>query len=251
MSSWSRRRKNIYASVIVIVLIGAVGVPAFLLFYHPPTCADAIKNGDEKGVDCGGSCQRLCQSDFLPPSVAWTRYEEVAVGQYNVAVYIINPNKDGVANKVPYHVTMYDGQGIPIVDMPGLVNIPPGRNTIVFLGAVNLGKRIPAKVFFEFTSAPDWHKQIDTLSSLVVGEKKYTEEAGASALTVAITNKNVHLLGRTSVYAVLYDASANAIGFSKTVIDGFEPNQTITAPFTWPIDRKGKVVSIEVLPVAE
>jgi hypothetical protein len=53
------------------------------------------------------------------------------------------------------------------------------------------------------------------------------------------------------VYVVLYDKNTNAIGFSKTVIDGISPNGMIIAPFTWNIDRKGGVVSIEALYVAE
>lgn len=32
----------------------------FLLFQQEPTCTDGIQNGDEEGIDCGGSCPNIC-----------------------------------------------------------------------------------------------------------------------------------------------------------------------------------------------
>ena len=251
MSSWSKRRKTLYAGVVAVVLIGAVIVPTFLIFYRAPTCTDGIKNGSETGVDCGGKCQRLCQSAFLPPVPAWTRFEEVAPGLYNVAAYIVNPNTEGEAVAVPYHLAFYDGRGVLITDTKGTVTIPPHRNTLAFQGAVNVGKRIPTKALFEFTAAPNWHKRVDPLSAIAVGEKKYDEDDSGSSLSVIMKNTSVYSLPNVSVYAVLYDKDSNAIGFSKTILDEIPPKGSALAPFTWPLNRKGAVVSFDVLPVAE
>ncbi len=32
----------------------------FLLFQQEPTCTDGFQNGDEEGIDCGGSCPNMC-----------------------------------------------------------------------------------------------------------------------------------------------------------------------------------------------
>ncbi len=251
MSSWSKRRKTLYATVITIIVVGAVIVPAFLIFYKAPTCSDGIKNGNEQGVDCGGSCQRLCQSSFLAPSLAWTRFEEVAPSLYNLAAYIVNPNTEAEAHSVPYHIALYDDRGVIITDTNDVVTLPPHRNTIAFQGAINAGKRIPTKALFEFTSAPNWYKHKDQLAAIVVGEKKYIEDESGSSLTVNLKNTSVYSLVNISVYAVLYGKDGNALGFSKTVLDEIPPQGSVIAPFTWPIDRHGSVISIEVLPVAE
>lgn len=252
MSSWSKRRKISYLLVGLFVAIVLIALPIFFITYKAPTCFDGLKNGDEFGIDCGGSCVRLCQNAFLSPSVAWTRFEQVAPGLYNIAAYIINPNIEGEALNVPYHLALYDKDGLLITDQKGTVNIPPHRNTIVFKGAVSTGKRNPVKALFEFTQAPDWHKKTDNLTNLKTVDKKYSEEPGlGSSLSVYIENTSVRDTGRLSVYVVLYDNDANAIGFSKTVIDNIPGKSIGIAPFTWPTDRNNKVVSIEVLPVAE
>jgi len=232
-------------------MIGAIGVPVFLHVYKAPTCFDGYMNGNEQGVDCGGSCQRLCASAFLPPKVAWTRFEQVAPGLYNLAAYIINPNTEGEALSVPYHMATYDNKGILITDHVGRVTLPPHRNTLAFQSAVSTGKRIPEKILFEFTVAPDWHKRVDPLSALIIADKKYSEDESGSSLSVTIRNSRVQPVNAFSVYSVLYDAAGNALGFSKTLVDGIPSQGNVIAPFTWPIRREDKVISIEVLPVAE
>lgn len=251
MSSWSQRRKSVYALIVGIIIVGAIIVPGFLYFYHAPTCSDGVRNSNEQGVDCGGRCQRLCQSSFLAPSLAWTRFEEVAPSLYNLAAYIVNPNIDAEAINVPYHIALYDNRGVLITDTTGFVTLPAQRNTIAFQGAINVSKRIPAKALFEFTASPDWHKKKDGLSAIAIGEKKYLEDEIGSSLTVVMKNTSVQPLINIGVYVVLYDKDGNALGFSKTSLDEIPAQGSTIAPFTWPINRKGAVISIEVLPVAE
>lgn len=251
MATWAGKRKFMYGSIAAIVAIGGIGVPAFFLFYKAPTCFDGIQNGYETGVDCGGRCTLLCQSAFLAPSVAWTRIEQVAPDLYNAAAYIVNPNADGEAKNVPYHMALYDKDGIVITDQTGTVTLPPHRNTIAFMNAMSVGKRVPVKVLFEFTAEPNWTKQADTLTPIVVASKDYNEDANGSSLSVNLKNSGVTPLNNIDVYVILYDKDGNAVGFSKTVLDTIPALGMATAPFTWNRNRNGAVISIEVLYVAE
>lgn len=251
MSSWSQRRKFVYSSSLTVLIVLVIGVPLFFYLYKAPTCSDGIKNGDEKGVDCGGSCQKLCLDSFLPPQIAWSRIENVAPNLYNIATYIINPNTKAVALSVPYHVVVYDNQGVEITEYKGTITLPPHRNTLAFNGAINVGKRIPAKALFEFTNAPQWQTAGDPLAALTVGDKKYTEDDSGTSLSVTLDNNGVNQIKTIDVYAVLYDKDGNAIGFSKTVLDSIPSYGSAVAPFTWPMSFGGKVISIEVLPVAQ
>jgi len=251
MASWSQRRKLIYSGSVTVIILALIGLPLFFYFYKAPTCSDGIQNGNETGVDCGGSCQRLCQSSFLAPVVAWTRLESVAPGLYNVAAYIQNLNTNAVALSVPYHVIVYDDQGIEITEYTGTVTLPPHRNTLAFSGAVNMGKRIPVKALFEFTQSPNWQVAADPIAALAIGDKKYTEDSSGTSLLVTLNNPSVNQISTTDVYAVLYDKDGNALGFSKTVVDNIPAYGSTVAPFTWPKSFGGKVISIEVLPVAE
>ncbi len=251
MTSWSQRRKLIYGGIAALVVCAAIFLLAFFFFYKAPTCFDGVRNGNEQGVDCGGSCQRLCPSAFLAPSVSWTRLEQVAPGLYNVAAYVINPNPTAGAALVPYHVILYDDQGVEITEYDGTMTLPPHRNALAFNGAVSTGKRIPSRALFELTAAPNWLSEADPLAALSVGDKTYSEDASGASLSVVLKDTAVDPVGRTSVYAVLYDKDGNALGFSKTILDGIPAYGSAVAPFTWPSSFGGAVISIEVLPVAE
>lgn len=249
--SWSSRRKALYGGVVFGLLFVLIGSIAFSILYKPPTCFDGLKNGDESGTDCGGSCERVCPSAFLSPKVFWTSYESIAPGLYNLSAYIVNPNIDGEVDRAPYKITIYDNDGSILTEVKGNVQIPPNRNTLAFIGAVDVAKRVPYRALFEFTGPLDWYKSTDQLGYLSISNKDYSESESGSSLLVTIKNNNVNTIGRFSVYVVLYDKDSNAIGFSKTNIDGIAGRGTVTAPFTWPNSRDGKVVSIEVLPVLE
>ena len=252
MSSWAKNRRLLYASIVVIFLVGAIGLPAFFILYKAPTCFDGVKNGDELGVDCGGSCERLCQSAFAPPIVDWTRFQLVSPGKYNIATYIENTNIGGEAIDAPYSIAIYDGKGVLVTEQKGTVTLPPHRNTLAFMPYVDTGKIVPVRAVFEFVSpGPQWHKSSDALQSLLIVKKDYSEDAVGSSLSVTLANSSVNAIGRISVYVVLYDKDGNAIGFSKTEVDGIAGKGTAIAPFTWPMNLGGKVISIEVLPVAE
>ena len=251
MASWAQRRKLIYSSGVIIFSLLVIGLPLFFYLYKAPTCSDGIKNGYEKGVDCGGSCQKLCLDSFLAPQVAWTRLQNVAPGLYNIAAYIVNPNAKAVALSVPYHVIVYDAQGVEITEYTGTVTLPPQRNTLAFRGAVSMGKRIPTKALFEFTGVPQWQTVTDPLSALSLSDKKYSDDDSGASLSVTLNNAGINDLKNLDVYAVLYDKDDNAIGFSKTNIDVIPSYGSEVAPFTWPTTFGGKVISIEILPVAQ
>ena len=252
MSTWSSRRKFGYGSIVVICFILVVGVPLFLTFYKAPTCTDKIMNGSETGVDCGGSCVRLCQSSFLPPYVAWggAKFEKVANGLYNLAALIENQNINGAALNVPYRITLFDAEGIMILEKTGTVSLFAHRNSLAFEPAVNVGKRTPAKATFEFTASPNWFKSHDTLGGIAIADKKYLESETDSSLEITLENTTLFPYNNVLVSVVLYDKDGNAIGFSQTKIDSIPAkNGKEVAPFTWSVSRKGQMTSIEVIPI--
>ncbi len=260
--SWSSHRKFIYGGGVSVLLVLIIIVTVFSLFYKKPTCFDNIRNGGEQAVDCGGACQKLCQSAFLPAKIKWggAKYEKVAGGLYNVASYIVNPNTDVAAVNVPYKFALFDARGILITERQGIMTLPAHRNVLAFEPAVDVGKRIPAKVTFEFLAAPEWFKSHDALDGLAIIDKKYSEDEKNSSLEVTLENRSLLPYKNITVSTVLYDAKDNAIGFSRTHIDELVPKadqgrqenlqqMQEVAGFTWPVSRQGRVTSIEVLPM--
>lgn len=252
MATWSGKRRLIYGLIFVLAIMVFLGIPSFFYFHKSPTCFDGRKNGDETGIDCEGSCRKLCQSSFLPPKIEWggAKFEKIAEGIYNVASYITNPNTNGVALNVPYKISLYDAKGNLIIVRSGSMTIPAHRNALAFESTVNTKDRIPAKGIFEFTKPPKWFKFDDNLEGLSIIDKKYQEDLKSSTLEVIFENKTLFSFKNIDVSAVLYDSDGNVIGFSKTHIDSISPkNSRETAIFTWPFSRGGTVSSIEIIPI--
>src|SRR3989338_6097159 len=128
MNQWSRRRKTFIFSIILLFVIVVIGLPAFLFFYRTPTCFDSKQNGDETGVDCGGSCQKLCTAESLPLILKGDpRVLELADNTFEVAALIENPNINGEIYRAAYTLKLYDALStIPIKVIEGETHIPKG-----------------------------------------------------------------------------------------------------------------------------
>lgn len=249
--SWSRQRRAAYGLAVAFCAAAAVSLPAFYFFYTPATCDDGKQNQGEQGIDCGGPCRKLCPSSFIAPTVSWTGVEQVSPGLYNVAAYVINPNPSAGASHIPYHVILFDAKGSSINDYYDTVSLQPHRNTLAFRPSFSTGARVPTRALFEFVGSPEWQIEGDPLAALQIVDKRYSEDQTGASLAVTLKNASPLPVDRVTVYAILYDADGNRLGFSKTIVDEVPANGTAIAPFTWPTGFEGKVISIEILPVAE
>ena len=116
MNQWSRNRKKIIFAIIVFVLVVLIGAPLFFLFYRAPTCSDKKQNGDETGVDCGGSCQLLCTAESLPLILKGDpRVLAVKDNAFEIVALIENSNTNGEI----YMNEDTDPLGIPRVNYYG------------------------------------------------------------------------------------------------------------------------------------
>ena len=252
MATWSSRRKSLYALVLIVVAVVLIGIPSFKLFYKAPSCFDNTQNGDEQGIDCGGSCTKLCSSAFLPiPSASWVRMTGSAPNTYNLAAYIVNPNPKAGAKAIPYSFAVLDKDGVKIGGATGKFDLPPGRNTLVFQNSIHLQNQQAARTTFDFGADPQWYVGSDPLSGVQVLGKNYSESAAGSSLDITLKNQSPLPVGNIVVYAILKDADSNVLDFSKTIVDQIAPQGTAVAPFTWPASHSGKVISIEALAVPE
>lgn len=249
MASWSTKRKFYYLSITLISLGIALGVPAFLLLYKAPTCSDGKMNGNEKGVDCGGSCIMLCQDNFLSASIEWSKFDEAGPNLFNLGAYISNPNLDAEAREVKYRFELFDEEGIAIVERDGEIYIPPHGNVLAFEPAVNVGERIPTRVMFRFLENPFWQKVQISPINLREKNRDVSDEESAPKLSTVFENTGLKPYGKIDVFAILFDEQKNVIGFSKTRIDSIPKDGEESAFFTWSIPRKASISSVEVIPV--
>ncbi len=226
-----------------------VGVPAFFTLYKKPTCSDNKQNGTERGVDCGGSCARLCPFDFAAPRTLWSYSMRIVPGVYNLMAYVQNPNQNAEAGAVPYIFKLYDDEGIIVAERSGTAFIPAGQKFAIFEGGIQTGQRIPFKTTFEFKADPVWVPGV-ALSKIRVLTIDLTQE-GKPKAEVRIRNDELSRgYSNVDAFIVLYDADDNRVAFSKTTIDSLGANETQTLYFTWPGSFERTIVRTEVLFVA-
>ena len=250
--NWALKRQIFY----IVILLLFFSIFGFLIIYPNfnkiPTCLDDKQNGNETGVDCGGSCLNFCFDKADAISILWARAFKVIPGRYNAVAYLVNHNKSVAVEKINYRFRFADANNVYIGKREGSTFIPPGGNFAVFEPGIDIGNSIPVYVTFEFTQVPNWlqvsQEKINQLK-ILVSNIQLTEEATFPRMSATIKNNSLFTIPNVDVVAILYDAGGNAISTSRTYLDQLNPLQTFDINFTWPEPLSGIVVQKEIIPM--
>ena len=217
--------------MLMLVLV----IPLIFILYEEPTCFDRKENRNERGVDCGGSCRRVCAEDVLSPRILWSRSFKVAPGVYNAVSYVENPNFNAGVLAVPYHFTIFDNQGVVIAERNGSTYLMPGGITPVFEGTISVGERVPARTLFELGLIREWITARDRASSpLVVKRQAISNVETAPRVNADLSNESINDIFDIEVVSVIYDVNDNAIGASRTIVPLLPRQGSEPIVFTWP-----------------
>ncbi len=246
--SWASRRKATYFfSILLFFGIIAVFV-IFSFFYKKPTCSDGLKNGSETGVDCGGSCQRLCRADFTQPEIVWTSLQKITTsGTYNMIAYVSNPNIGYGAKNVGYNLKIYDKDNFLLFQKNGNAYISPTQNLVIFIENINLNDKVAARRVLNLDNQINWQKFGNNDLSIGVVSKELVDEETNPRLNVTLKNNSLLPIKNIESVAILYDKDDNAIGFSRTITDLIDKDRTEDIVFTWPEKFESKVFKFDII----
>lgn len=250
--TWALRRQIFY----IVILILVFSIFGFLIIYpslnKAPTCFDGKQNGNETGIDCGGSCLNACISQVDAVSVLWARAFRVVPGRFNAVAYLVNHNKNAAISKINYRFRFADANNVYIGKREGSTFVPPGGNFAVFESGIDVGNSIPVYVTFEFTQTPQWvqvsQEKINQLKVLV-SNIQLVDETTFPKLSATVKNTSLFNIPNVDVIAILYDAQGNAVSTSRTFLDQLYPLQNTDVNFTWPEPLPGIVVAKEIIPM--
>ena len=250
--TWAFKRQTFY----LILLILSLSIIGFLIIYprfnKPPTCFDGKQNGNETGMDCGGSCVRACLDQVEQPSILWARAFKVIPGRYNAVAYLVNHNKNAAVKKINYRFRFADANNVYIGKREGSTIIPPAGNFAVFEPGIDIGNSIPVYVTFEFTEIPLW-QQIpqETIEQLkiLISNIQLTDEKTSPRLSAIVKNNSLFTIPDVDVVTILYDANNNAVSASRTYLTELAPLQKTDINFTWPEAFTDTVVAKEIIPM--
>lgn len=249
--SWSSRRQILYFTILFGALIVAGVILIYPYFNKVPTCFDNKQNGDEAGLDCGGSCQKVCTVDALKLVTLWSRAFEVVPGKYNLMAYVENQNRESGIASINYEFKVYDDNNIFIARQSGTTFISSNDRTAVFESGIDTGNRIAGRVTFTFTSVPTWIKiDRDQRNALAISsaDKVLSNALSNPKLEAQIVNKTLSEIKNLDVYAILYDEDDNVMTASKTLIDVLPKNGKAPVVFTWPKPLSKQPTRIDVFP---
>ena len=250
--TWASKRQLFYSSIIVFIILFFVYLAVSAYINRIPTCVDNTQNGDETGVDCGGSCPNACSFQVDKVSVLWSRAFKVVDGRYNAVAYLENHNKNTAINKINYKFRFADKDNIYIGKREGSTFIPPSGRFAIFEPAIDIGNSIPVYTTFEFTETPFWkqvsEQKIDQLK-ISFSEIKLENEDTSPRLSAVIKNNSLFTIPDLNVIVILYDASGTAISTSRTYIEKLNGEDSAELNFTWPEPIPGKVIVKEFIPM--
>jgi hypothetical protein len=238
MNQWSRRRKRIILSLIIFVLVFLIGVPLFLLFYRAPTCFDGKQNGNEIGVDCGGSCQLLCTAESLPLILKGDpRILKVKDNTFELVVLIENSNINGEIYRAGYIFKLYNSSSpIPLKVIEGETYVPRGATFAIFEGPFILRDlAVPERVTFEWKNETIiWQKGAKQVPELVIKNLTLSREDTNPRLDTQVENTSLENVSNVEFIALISGRSGNIFAASKTFVDKLSAGESAPIAFTWP-----------------
>lgn len=246
---WSSKRKLGYLAGFLFAIFVIVTIVIWPYFNREPTCFDRKQNGDETGIDCGGSCLLSCTAENYRLVTLWSRAFPVTGGNYNLMAYIENQNRESGISKINYEFRAYDQENIFLGRREGSTFISSNDRTAIFEGGIEAGNRVPSRVDFTFTSAPVWIKvNRDQKNALAVSaeDKVVSNIFESPKVTANIVNKTLNNIENLDVFIVLYDEEGNVMNVSKTFVQNLPKNSKVPVVFTWPepLEKNPSVVDI-------
>ncbi|MEA4910585.1 hypothetical protein SDC9_07930 [bioreactor metagenome] len=257
--TWRTRRKSIF------IFIGSFLLLAFLVFkLYPyinpaPNCFDQEQNGDEDGIDCGGSCAMVCNDKVLPLEIRFTRFIESEENLYDLVAFVQNPNADKniEGSILDYSFSLYDKAGSLIHTFYGTSSLPTGQAfpiimqniPISFAGTGNALSRISFDV--SNLSRP-WIRVDEIYKNSFFRVEDYLyerEKNNITQLTVYLQNTTRANFKNVPVRVLLNDDKGNAIAANETLIRDIGPGATTQLSFTWRIPLEIENPQVEVYPI--
>lgn len=251
MSKWSEKRRRRILIIVGVVILAAVIMIYTSISNKPATCFDGIQNGAEGGIDCGGTCSKVCMDEINSLVVWWERPFKVTDGLYNVVAYFENQNLYSGLQEVTYEFRLYNKENV-IVSEPvvGSTFIEPNKRSAIFESGITTGDNEVYTVFFRIISVQNWQRvpQEFSYSLFTIGEPVLTNQDSSPKLSATVKNTTIYNFQDIPVIVILYNREDNAIAASRTYIDRLDQGQTEQIFYSWPEAFGDTVARVEIIP---
>lgn len=244
---WAHKREWTVIAVLVAFVIAVLAIIGFAIFYHVPTCTDNKQNGDETGVDCGGSCTTVCSIEAQKASVRFARVLQQS-GRSDLIAYIDNPNTNAHADRADLVLDIYRQDG-RMLEKHAYLPLLANSATPLFIPGV-AGAPVE-QAFVAFASgSPMWTKGTGGAESMPkVSEVNVSGEGTAPRITATVTNPTAYPQHSVPFVVSVFRADGTIIAASQTVVPLIPPQGSAQVVFTWNEPFSEPYARIEILPL--
>lgn len=245
--TWADKRRAYVIGGFVLVGLMLLAAVAIAVFYEAPSCMDRKLNQDETGIDCGGSCQYLCNAEVDPARITFARAIAYG-GRTDVVAYIENRNRTAEAKGAKYTAEVYDESGRLLGKKEGMIDLPARATVPLFIPAIAPGVAVAPRAFITFEDDMKWRSAREGQIALkVVGSEILAGEKPRVRATVA--NPDAKIAYDRTVIATVFDGAGQAIASSRTVVRQVPAFGEAQAVFTWSEPFSSQAARVEVMEV--
>ncbi|MEK7608015.1 MAG: hypothetical protein AAB495_00310 [Patescibacteria group bacterium] len=235
-------KQVVYGGLYLAVLAAMAGALYFLKLKPSPSCFDGKRNGNELGVDCEGSCAKVCTPpDIRMPELVGPIRTITIPGSsgtasgVTVVQRIQNANTDFGVSKLPYRVAIFNRDRTASATVEGSASLYGGdvfQLVVPNIKPSGIGP-FTAEVYL---GTPTWTKSKDFVRPEVrVRDAKTTNETNLTVVRGIVVNQDIVSFPSLTISALFYDESEVLAGASRTILDRFGPQETREFSIFYPL----------------
>jgi hypothetical protein len=245
----SERKKYIiifiYIALFLLIIIGL-----YFALKTRETCFDGLKNQNEKGVDCGGVCQKECdeiKSQDLIIGKTGVVFSGV-VGEYDFYAKISNPNSVFGNKNFVYEIIFKDLNGNILASKKEAGFILPGEEKYVIENNI-VSPSQPTSAEFRIISS-DWveFEGYYERPDVQIINKNYSEISNGTGFSDArglLRNRSPYDFESIKIQIILKDSQGEVLALNSTEMKTIKAGEDRDFRVFWPSSFPGTVSSME------
>lgn len=244
------RKKRIIIIFVYLVLFFLLVVGIYFLFKSEETCFDGIKNQNEQEIDCGGICQKKCDTiearDLIVGKIGTT--PSGLAGKYDFYAEIDNPNVIFGSRKFEYEIKLKDSSGSVIASRNNASFILPSEKKYVTENNIE-SSGVPTSLEFKIINS-EWveFKEYYERPNLQIVNKNFasiSSGVGFFEATGLLKNESLFDFDTIKIQILLKDNQDNILALNSTQIKTVKAGEIRDFRVFWPSSFSGSVGKIE------
>jgi len=231
-------KKLIYGAGYAALLLALVFVIFRGVIIPTPTCTDGVKNQNEEGIDCGGSCT-ACAIVNLDPIRAGTVQVFSAGGSSVLLGTLVNPNDAYGSSIVRYEFVVLGWDGREMERVSGSAYLGPGEQRQVYAAGLRTESVNVGRAVLEVTQ-PNWEAMPASGGSgvtLLSGALTLIAESSIS-VEGSIRNQSPLSASGIEIIAILKDTLGRELFASETITENLGGLESRSFRILFPRDEE-------------